>query len=172
MNGQKRSVLLAVAALVVGVVLVVVGIKSWPSNDEEAIANKLAKLAEAIAVTEPENPVMRLTRLRREFEEIFEEDARVSIPEIRQSARGRKELAELGSRATVLYRTLTINFTGQDTVVDPQRRTARTTVTAKLEGSRGANDLRWDEREVRFDWSRESGDWLITNVWVKPEEGR
>lgn len=170
MSDQKRSGLLAAAALVVGVVLVIVGIKSWPSNDEEAIANKLAKLAEVISVTGEENPVMRMTRLRREFEGIFEEDALVSIPEIRQTARGRKELAELGARAPILYRSLTVDFTGQDTVVDPQRRTARTTATAKLEGSRAANDLRWDEREVRFDWSRESGDWLISNVRVTPKE--
>lgn len=170
MNGQKRSFFVAVAALVAGIGLVVLGITSWPTDDEEAIANKLAKLSEVVAVVGEENPLMRMTRLRREFEDLFEEDARVSIPEINQTPRGRRQLAELGSRATVLYRSLSVSFTGQETVIDPQAKTARTKATAKLMGSRGANELRRDERKVQVDWSRSSGDWLITDIRVGPRE--
>src|SRR5690606_11073821 len=103
-------------------------------------------------------------------EELFDADARVSIPEIGQSPRGRRQLAELGSRATVLYRSLSVSFAGLETTVDPEAKTARTKATAKLRGSRGGNELRWDERKVHFDWSRSSGDWLITNVRVEPSE--
>ena len=170
MKEQSKSFLLAAAALVVGIGLVVVGILSWPSDDEEVIAGKLAKLADVIAVTGEENPVMRMARLRNEFEEIFEEDVRVAIVEIGQTPRGRKQLAELGARGTVLYQSLSVSFTGQQTTVDPATKTARTKATAKLMGSRGAGELRQDERDVRIDWSRASGDWLITDVTVRPKE--
>lgn len=157
--------------ILLGIGLVVLGIFSWPSSDEEAIAGKLAKLADAIAVEGEENPVMRMGRLRREFEEIFEDDARVHIPELQRSPRGLRELAELGSRATVLYRMLTVSFAAQETTIEPGAKSARTKAMAKLMGSRGG-DLRRDERRVLFEWKKSGGTWLISDVTVEPPSER
>lgn len=159
------------AGILLGMGLIVLGINAWPSSDEEAIAAKLSKLEEAIAVEGEENPVMRLGRLRREFEEIFEDDVRVHIPEINQQTRGRRQLADLGARGPVLYSKLTVAFTGQETIVDSANKSAKTTTMAKLAGSRGG-DYRSDERRVRIEWSRASGEWLISDVKVEAGEGR
>lgn len=163
---QKR---LMVGGIVLGIGLVLLGIFSWPSSDEEIIATKLAKLGEVIGVEGEENPIMRMARLNREFASLFDDNVRVHIPELNQSVRGRRELAELGARATVLYRTLTVSFSGQSSSIDSAANSARTSATAKLMGSRGG-DLRRDERKVRFQWTKASGEWLIDDVKVEPEE--
>lgn len=161
---------LAIAGLFLGLVLIVLGIVSFPTDDEEVISAKLDKLAEVIAVDGPENPVMRMARLKGEFSDLFEEDARVSVPEIRRSARGRKELAELGAQATVLYQQLRVDFTAREIRIEEGGKTAHTTSRVKLSGSRASDDDRWGDRRVRFRWSRGSGEWLIDEVRVEERD--
>lgn len=166
MSFRPPSKRLTLIGILLGLGLVVLGIASWPSSDEEAIAAKLQKLAEVVAIEGEENPVMRTARLRREFAELFEEDALVLIPELQRGARGRRELADLGARGPILYSTLTVDFAGVETIVDSGKKSARTKSLAKLSGTRGG-EIRRDERKLRIEWKKEGGEWLMGEVRVE-----
>jgi hypothetical protein len=165
---MQRRHFIAASAVVVGLGLVFYAVFSRQS-EEEQIQEVLDRLELSVGVSsEPENPVFRLTRLNKEFEELFDDRVRVFIPELTSLRSGRKDLAGLAARAPTWFSTLEIDFT--DVKIQAGKINARVFTSAQLVASRAGRGLERDVRDVEFGFTKSDGSWKIDSVNVTPRE--
>jgi hypothetical protein len=141
-------------------------------TDESRIRAKLARLAAAVRVTEADmqvNPIGRISHVSGAFEEIFEPDVRVSVPELGTLPSGRLELAQYVAGAPHFVRTFDVDFTRVTIKIDDAHASALVGATAKVKAldRDGRNEA--DERAVDFRFVKEGSDWIVTTVTVWPK---
>jgi hypothetical protein len=160
-----------VAAAAVGLAAAVYFAFFRPS-DEDRIKSQLSKLSEAVEVKEGGgNPVFRKAHLDDAFEKIFDEDVRVSIPDLSTMKSGRAGLVALALQASVWARSASVEFSRVEIKLDDARASAKVGATATVRAVRGGGRNERDERAVDFRFAKIDGLWKITSVtvWRKDE---
>ncbi len=159
---------LAAVALIGGVSIVGYALFSR-KTPEEQVREQLARLAKVIHVgEEPENPVLRATRLNGEFADLFDKDVHAEIPEISSPIENRRDLVALAARANVWVRTLDVDFSRLD--VEAGQTNANADGHAQLAGVRSDGTPERGERRVHFKFSKADSEWKIYSVTVEPTE--
>jgi hypothetical protein len=167
---MRNRILVALAALAVlaGVVYFAV----FRASDEEKIRAQLAKLSESVEVKEGgSNPVFRKARLDADFEKIFDEDVRVSIPDLSSTKPGRANLVALAMQASVWARSASVELSKIEVKLDDAHQSAKVGATATVRAVSGSGRNERDERAVDFRFAKIDGTWKITSltVWRKDE---
>jgi hypothetical protein len=161
----KRIAAVVLVALAVGATL------QWlrAGSDEEQIRGQLTRLASALTMPEGANVLLRGTTMRSELDAIFEEDVRVSIPELPTTLpNGRDELADTATQLSTMFRSVDVELTDIEIKLDDARQTARVGATAKLSATGRAGPNR-DSRSTDFLFNKREGTWRIASVtvWAK-----
>lgn len=156
--------LVAIAAGVLGIGVIGYAVFSEPS-DEEQIRELLERLETAVVVDGRENLLIRKARIDGEFDEIFDADVRVSIPELTSLKDGRSGLSMVATQAGSYFQTASVDI--DDLELEVGSIGANVNARASLVATRSGGPER-DDRQVRFELSKSSGDWLITAVEVTP----
>jgi hypothetical protein len=141
-------------------------------SDEDRIRSQLSRLAEAVEVTEGgSNPILRKARLDDAFGKVFDEDVRVSIPELSTLKSGRGGLVALAMQASVWARSAHLEFSHIEIKLDDARASAKVGAKADVRVVDGHGSTRRDDRAVDFRFAKADGDWKITSVtvWRKDE---
>jgi len=155
------------AAAGVGAGISIVGYALFSQKTpEERIREQLERLSVVIRVgEEPENPVLRATRLNGQFADLFDKDVRAEIPELSNPIEGRKELVQLAARAHFWVRTLDVDFSRLD--IEAGEINARASGPARLSGTRTNGEPETGERQVRFTLTNIDSEWKIDSVKVE-----
>lgn len=152
---------LAILAGAAGLGLVGWAVFGGPS-DEEQIRELIERLESAIEVDGQENPVGRMARLNGAFKEIFTKDVQVSIPELTSLQGGRRELADVATRASGYFEGGDVEIGIDELTIDGSKQGAHARTTATLTGTKaGGSGPERDTRKVTFRFTRDDGDWRI-----------
>jgi hypothetical protein len=167
---DRRTVLLATGALTLGVGAYF----ALRPTDESRIREKIAKLAAAVRITDADlqaNPIGRLSHVSGIFQTIFDQDVRVSIPELIQLHSGRRELEELVTAAPRYVRSLDVEIGNIKVKLDDAHTSAEVDAVADVSGVERDGRKREDKRAVDFQFVKQDGDWIITtmNVWSRED---
>ena len=157
---------LAAAGVVAGISIVGYALFSQ-KTPEERIREQLERLAAVIRVAEePENPVLRATRLNGQFADLFDKDVRAEIPELSNPIESRKELVQLAARAHFWVRTLDVDFSRL--AIEAGEVNGSASGPARLSGTRSDGEPETGDRQVRFTLTKIDSDWKIDSVKVAP----
>jgi hypothetical protein len=162
----------ALAALV-AILLAAAGYFALRPTDESRIHAQLARLAAAVRVTEADlqtNPIGRFAHVSGVFEELFEPDVRVSIPELTSLQSGRRELAELVAGAPSYVRSFDVDFANVTVKIDDARASALVGAAVKVKAVDREGKSRADRRAVDFRFAKVDGEWIITTLTVWPRD--
>ena len=163
-----RQQIVAGAGVSIGLLLIGYALFSR-ETDEEQIKRKLDELEEAVHVSgDAENVVVRGARLNGDFEKIFDQKVRISIPELTSAASGRQDLVGLATKAGTWFETLDIDF--ESVSIEAGDIGAQVNTRAVLVASRPGRGLQKDERDVRFSLMKDDGEWKIDSVSVAPRD--
>jgi ketosteroid isomerase-like protein len=162
---------LAAGAAIAGLAVIGYAVLASPT-DEERIRDRLDALEAAVQVDgdTSTNPVLRAGAVGGAFKEIFTEDVTFRIPELTSGDRGRPALARLAAQSGMYFSTLTVDFGGTDIELQGSATSARVTSVATVQGTRGGGRLERDDRAVTFTFTKQDGEWLISDVRVAPKE--
>lgn len=161
---RSRLVLLALLAAGLGLI-------GWAlfarETDEEAIRRRLEAIAVAVAIVPQEGVVPRALRVKEGLEESITKDARIVVPELRESldretlVGAAVQAGQRWSTGRVSYRDVSIEKRGEGA--------AHVRATAVLDGTTGA-EPRSDERAIAVDLRRIDGEWIVTGLEVVPAD--
>jgi hypothetical protein len=163
MLAVRRS--LAGLLIVLGVGTIAYAVLS-SETDEEAIARRLAALADAVGVRDGEGLLFRRARLNGVFEAVLTDDVTVHVPDWGVPRRGRDDVLLLATRAGTYLRSGTVELAGLDVTHESGADGASATATAILTSTGGSQALQQQSRGVRFELTREDGDWYIGAIMV------
>jgi hypothetical protein len=164
--GRRGAIFGAIAGL--GVATAGMYVAFRPS-DEARIRTQLSKLEVAVRVTEADlqkNPIGRLSHVSGAFEELFDPDVRVSVPELPSLHSGRRELAELVAGAPQFVRTFDADFGSVTVKMDESGESAAVGVVADVKLLDRDARRSEDKRAVDFRFAKQKGEWIITTVSV------
>jgi hypothetical protein len=154
-----------------GLAALVVGAGTWwalSDGDEEAIRKRLARLAEVLSFAQPAvNPAIETLRLRKELEDLFTADARVTAPE--GSATGPLELAKVAGPMRTMVQSLEVGFEELSITVARADKSANVEGYVRLVGV-DSSGPRADRRAITLELVRD-GDWKIAAARVGKREG-
>jgi hypothetical protein len=163
--------LLAIGAIVLGL-----GVTFWAvfarKSDDELIREQLDRLAAAVGVDAPdENPIFRANRLKKEFDTLFTQNVRVSVPELEGAMRvtGRDDLVKVATRAGSYWRSAEVSWTSVDIKQVGGENNKNVDATALLVAEE-RGEMRRDERQVTLGFTKKDGNWLIDSLSVSPKE--
>ena len=128
------------------------------------------RLAAAIEISgEAPNLISHLAHVKGELAEIFEEDVRVSIPELPSLPPGRSQLAKAATDAVFYFRTARVTFAVVYLNLDDAKTKALvlTTATLHVTDREGASHL--DKRVVHFQFAKKDNAWRIRTLTVLPK---
>ncbi|MEO6417948.1 MAG: nuclear transport factor 2 family protein, partial [Polyangiaceae bacterium] len=163
---QKRGLFMAgiaIALMIAGYVFL------FAPSDAERIRNELTRLAAAVEVTgDAPNPISHLAHVKGELAEIFEEDVRVTIPELPQLQSGRADLAKTATDASLYFRAASVSFAVVDLDLDATKSHALVRATAVLHLTERDGSNRLEKRLVNFQLAKTDGAWRIRTLTVLP----
>jgi ketosteroid isomerase-like protein len=155
---------LAVLSIVVSAALL--AYVAWGGSDEDKILARLKELARAIETrTDETNVVLRTARINGIFKQALEPAVTFTAPEL-EAQTGIRPLAVLAGQAPESFGDVTVSVGATDIHIEGSIAHAVSQVT--LTGSRGG-ELRRDQRNVRFELRRSSGDWRVNAIDVGPK---
>ena len=133
-------------------------------SDEDKVLARLKEVARAVETRADEtNVLLRTARLNGVFKEALEPDVTFTAPEL-GSVSGRHALAVLAGGTPVNFGAVTVSVGATDIHVEGAVAHAVSEVT--LTAARGG-ELRREQRSVRFELRRSSGDWRIGAIDVE-----
>ncbi len=138
-------------------------------SDQERIADQLERLERVVEISGDENLLLRGSRIRGEFQEIFVKDVAVKIPELTSLGSGRAPLAGVATQAGARFSSADIDFGKLDISVGNAGANVKAPVT--LTANDRAGRVRCDRRQVRIGFVKVDGDWLISSVRVISKSG-
>lgn len=140
-----------------------------PASDEEMIAQVLVELGLALSFSAPiSNPLLFGSALSDKFESIFTEQVSIRVSEVStQLPRSRGKLGLAAAQALSRYGSLNVSLSIDELTIHGE--SAHCEATASLAGNRGG-ELRSDSRRVTFDFTKQSGDWLIQSALVRASD--
>jgi hypothetical protein len=167
-TGRRAFAGLALVALAAG------GYFWLRPTDESKIRAQLAKLAETVRVKESDgqaNPVLRYSRINDAFTGLFEEDVRVSIPELTSLQAGRAPLVELATSAPRFVRMLDVDLGSITVKLDETATSAAVGATANLSAVERDGEKRSDRRAIDARFVKRDGAWIVATltVWDKAD---
>jgi SnoaL-like domain len=153
-----------------GVALLALALGAWlvlrPRGDEAEIRAALARLASTVTVTEGDrNPVLRGRRIDRDFADLFDQDVRVTIPELPYVPSGRAELAATAADLPTVWSRAEASFGAVTIKLDDVHASATVEGTATLVTSDGR-----ETRAVSLLLRKVDGRWRIFSVTVWPKD--
>jgi hypothetical protein len=167
MPRPRAPVLVAIVAAAIAIA-VGVYLPLRPS-DESRIRRQLARLAAAVRITDADasaSPVGRLADVNGRLQPLFEQDVRVSIPEVASLHAGRAELAELLAGAPSSVRSFDVDFTSVTIKLDDARTTALVGATAHTRLVERDGVISRDRRAVDLRLVRKNGEWVVRTLTV------
>jgi hypothetical protein len=170
---MKRPYALAAAGGLVVVAVVIVYVAFFRASDEEQIHAQLDRLVATARVTEDtkdKNPIAQIARVRGEYKEVFEKEARVNVPELGSARTGREAIADLTMQAGQAFRSADIDLQKLEIKIDETKTTAQVSGVAKLTAVERDGRTRKDERAIDFVLSRAEGSWRIRSITVWPTD--
>ena len=159
LRGRRLGLALVAASLALLAYVVFGG------SDEDKVLARLREVARAVETRSDEtNPLLRTARINGVFKEALEPDVTFTAPEL-GSVSGARALAVLAAEASANFGDVTLSVGATDIHVEGAVAHAVSQVT--LTGARGG-ELRREQRNVRFELRRTSGDWRIGAIEVEP----
>jgi hypothetical protein len=140
-------------------------------TDEEKILGVLGRIERVVRVDADTatNPLIRASQLKREYSEIFDKNVTYRIPDLSIPASGGESvesLVRLTVQSSVALTTLDVSFSKTDIHLATPPSSATVKTVAKVRAFHGSSPYEEGNRDVRFEFSRNGGDWRITSFNV------
>lgn len=147
----------AAAVLLVGLLIVF-----WRGRDARAIHRRLDELRELVSKDGEEKPLAQLAQTR-EVIEYFTPDAPIIVGSPLPALQGRQEIAALFHQARAVFRTIDVKIRDRALQIAADKLGATMDMTAEVVAE-GLGETVREVREIRTNWVKQDGDWLISEV--------
>lgn len=138
----------------------------WWTSDERVIRSRLRDIAAIVSVPARDSDLGRITRVA-QLRHYLADDIRISAGS--EAIVSRELVLAAFGRWTPFQGGVTVEFVDVHVAVNPDRLGANVDLTARMTGgSPQGGEPTVDAQEVRLDWRRADGEWVVSEARTEP----